>query len=267
MYVVTLCAQLRVELHVFSRATTTRRMTTPGVVLGLHPETCVPSAKISFFTSRMILGKLYTAVRSRTARSFPRFGASCSRVHSWAVVRSHVQRREDGHARAPRGPRGGALDRSGIVLPHRDELPARARPRVQPVRVSSTRSSPERRDDARRRDACIIDQMKTSSFNRRRAHSSPSVRALARERNDGANERTRDRWNVDVSRLDAMTRRTVRIGSIRFVQKSARRVNERTSGMIVFCRRESRNQKAGHFILGSRLYSSSLSHEPSTRPP
>lgn len=72
------------------------------------------------------------------------------------VVRSHVQRREDGHAR----PRGGALDRSGIVLPHRDELPARARPRVQPVRVSSTRSSPERRDDARRRDACIIDQMK-----------------------------------------------------------------------------------------------------------
>ena len=208
----------------------------------------------------MILGKLHTAVRSRTARSFPRVGASCSRVHSWAVVRSHVQRREDGHAR----PRGGALDRSGIVLPHRDELPARARPRVQPVRVSSTRSSPERRDDARR---CIIDQMKTSSFNRRRAHSSPSVRALARERNDGANERTRDRWNVDVSRLDAMTRRTVRIGSIRFVQKSARRVNERTSGMIVFCRRESRNQKAGHFILGSRLYSSSLSHEPSTRPP
>ena len=85
--------------------------------------------------------------------------------------------------------------------------------------------------------------MKT--FNRRRAHSSPSVRALARERNDGANERTRDRWNVDVSRLDAMTRRTVRIGSIRFVQKSARRVNERTSGMIAFCRRESRNQKAG----------------------
>ena len=86
------------------------------------------------------------------------------------------------------------------------------------------------------------ENMKT--FNRRRAHSSPSVRALARERNDGANERTRDRWNVDVSRLDAMTRRTVRIGSIRFVQKSARRVNERTSGMIVFCRRESRNQKA-----------------------
>ena len=235
---VTLCAQLRVELHVFSRATTTRRMTTPGVGRGLHPETCVPSAKISFFTSRMILGKLHTSVRSRTARSFPRVGASCSRVHSWAVVRSHVQRREDGHARAPRGPRGGALDRSGIVLPHRDELPARARPRVQPVRVSSTRSSPERRDDARRGDACIIDQMKTSSFNRRRAHSSPSVRALARERNDGANERTRDRWNVDVSRLDAMTRRTVRIGSIRFVQKSARRVNERTSGMIVFCRIE-----------------------------
>ena len=66
------------------------------------------------------------------------------------------------HARATRGPRGGALDRSGIVLPHRDELPARARPRVQPVRVSSTRSSPERRDDARRRDACIIDEMKTS---------------------------------------------------------------------------------------------------------
>ena len=235
MYVVTLCAQLRVELHVFSRATTTRQMTTSGVVLGLHPETCVPSAKISFFTSRMILGKLHTAVRSRTARSFPRVGASCSRVHSWAVVRSHVQRREDGHAR----PRGGALDRSGIVLPHRDELPARARPRVQPVRVSSTRSSPERRDDARR---CIIDQMKTSSFNRRRAHSSPSVRALARERNDGANERTRDRWDVDVSRLDAMTRRTVRIGSIRFVQKSARRVNERTSGMIVFCRRNEKSK-------------------------
>ena len=139
----------------------------------------------------------------------------------------------------------GAVRSTGIVLPHRDELPARARPRVQPVRVSSTRSSPERRDDARRGDACIIDQMKTSSFNRRRAHSSPSVRALARERNDGANERTRDRWDVHVSRLDAMTRRTVRIGSIRFVQKSARRVNERTSGMIVFCRRESRNQKAG----------------------
>ena len=147
---------------------------------------------------------------------------------------------------------------AGIVLPHRDELPARARPRVQPpVRVSSTRSSPERRDDARRRDACIIDQMKTSSFNRRRAHSSPSVRALARERNDGANERTRDRWNVDVSRLDAMTRRTVRIGSIRFVQKSARRVNERTSGVMNDCffigNREI--QKGGTlFILGSRLY-------------
>ena len=187
-------------------------------------------------------------MRSRTARSFPRVGASCSRVHSWAgrsFTRSKARGRTR-HARATRGPRGGALDRSGIVLPHRDELPARARPRVQPVRVSSTRSSPERRDDARRRDACIVDQMKTSSsFNRRRAHSSPSVRALARERNDGANERTRDRWNVDVSRLDAMTRRTVRIGSIRFVQKSARRVNERTSGMIVFCRRESRNQKAG----------------------
>ena len=179
-------------------------------------------------------------MRSRTARSFPRFGASCSRVHSWAVVRSHVQRREDGRARAPRGPR--AVRSTGILLPHRDELPARARPRVQPVRVSSTRSSPERRDDARRRDACIIDQMKTSSFNRRRAHSSPSVRALARERNDGVNERTRDRWNVDVSRLDAMTRRTVRIGSIRFVQKSARRVNERTSGMIVFCRRNEKSK-------------------------
>ena len=231
---VTLCAQLRVELHVFSRATTTRRMTTPGVVRGLHPETCVPSAKISFFTSRMILGKLHTAVRSRTARSFPRVGASCSRVHSWAVVRSHIQRREDGHDTRVRRAVHGAVRSTGIVLPHRDELPARARPRVQPVRVSSTRSSPERRDDARRRDACIIDQMKTSSFNRRRAHSSPSVRALARERNDGANERTRDRWNVDVSRLDAMTRRTVRIGSIRFVQKSARRVNERTSGMIIF---------------------------------
>ena len=136
----------------------------------------------------------------------------------------------------------GAVRSTGIVLPHRDELPARARPRVQSVRVSSTRSSPERRDDARRRDACIIDQMKTSSFNRRRAHSSPSVRALARERNDGANERTRDRWNVDVSRLDAMTRRTVRIGSIRFVQTSARRVNERTSGMIVFCRRNEKSK-------------------------
>ena len=236
---VTLCAQLRVELHVFSRATTTRRMTTPGVVRGLHPETCVPSAKISFFTSRMILGKLHTAVRSRTARSFPRVGASCSRVHSWAVVGSHVQRREHGHDTRVRRAVHGAVRSTGIVLPHRDELPARARPRVQPVRVSSTRSSPERRDDARR---CIIDQMKTF-FNRRRAHSSPSVRALAHERNDGANERTRDRWNVDVSRLDAMTRRTVRIGSIRFVQKSARRVNERTSGMIVFYRRESRNQK------------------------
>lgn len=161
----------------------------------------------------------------------------------------------------------GAVRSTGIVLPHRDELPARARPRVQPVRVSSTRSSPERRDDARRRDACIIDQMKTSSFNRRRAHSSPSVRALARERNDGANERTRDRWNVDVSRLDAMTRRTVRIGSIRFVQKSARRVNERTSGMIVFCRRESRNQKGGTlFILGSRLYTTPRVMNPGYAP-
>ena len=162
MYVVTLCAQLRVELHVFSRATT-RQMTTPGVVRGLHPETCVPSAKISFFTSRMILGKLHTAVRSRTARSFPRVGASCSRVHSWAVVRSHVERREDGHDPRVRRAVHGAVRSTGIVLPHRDELPARARPRVQPVRVSSTRSSPERRDDARRGDACIIDQMKTSS--------------------------------------------------------------------------------------------------------
>ena len=175
MYVVTLCPQLRVELHVFSRATT-RQMTTPGVVRGLHPETCVPSAKISFFTSRMILGKLHTAVRSRTARSFPRVGASCSRVHSWAVVRSHVQRREDGHAR----PRGGALDRSGIVLPHRDELPARARPRVQPVRVSSTRSSTERRDDARRRDACIIDQMKTSIILQSTTSTLLPIRARAR---------------------------------------------------------------------------------------
>ena len=47
MYVVTLCAQLRVELHVFSRATT-RRMTTPGVVLGLHPET-MRSVREDFF--------------------------------------------------------------------------------------------------------------------------------------------------------------------------------------------------------------------------
>lgn len=45
---VTLCAQLRVELHVFSRATTTRRMTTPGVVLGLHPET-MRSVREDFF--------------------------------------------------------------------------------------------------------------------------------------------------------------------------------------------------------------------------
>ena len=67
------------------------------------------------------------------------------------------------------------------------------------------------------------------------------MRALARERNDGANERTRDRWDVDVSRLDAMTRRTVRIGSIRFVQKSARRVNERTSGVMNDC-----------FVVGNR---------------
>ena len=48
MYVVTLCAQLRVELHVFSRATTTRRMTTPGVVCGLHPET-MRSVREDFF--------------------------------------------------------------------------------------------------------------------------------------------------------------------------------------------------------------------------
>ena len=48
MYVVTLCAQLRVELHVFSRATTTRRMTTPGVVRGLHPET-MRSVREDFF--------------------------------------------------------------------------------------------------------------------------------------------------------------------------------------------------------------------------
>ena len=103
MYVVTLCAQLRVELHVFfSRATTTRQMTTPGVVLGLHPETCVPSAKISFFTSRMILGKLHTAVRSRTARSFPRVGASCSRVHSWAG-RSFTRSKARGRTRASTG--------------------------------------------------------------------------------------------------------------------------------------------------------------------
>ena len=133
-------------------------MTTPGVVRGLHPETCVPSAKISFFTSRMILGKLHTAVRSRTARSFPRVGASCSRVHSWAVVRSHVQRREHGHDTRVRRAVHGAVRSTGIVLPHRDELPARARPRVQPVRVSSTRSSPERPDDARRGDPSIDDE-------------------------------------------------------------------------------------------------------------
>lgn len=172
----------------------------------------------------MILGKLYTAVRSRTARSFPKVGASCSHVRSWAVVRLSSGARTATRVRCAVH---GAVRSTGIVLPHRDEPPARSRPRVQPVRVFSTRSSPERRDDARRR----IDQIK-SSFNRQRAHSSPPVRALARERNDRANERTRDRWDVDVSRLDAMTRRTVRIGSIRFVQKCARRVNERTSGVI-----------------------------------
>ena len=104
--------------------------------------------------------------------------------------------------------------------------------------------------------------MKT--FNRRRAHSSLSVRALARERNDGANERTRDRWNVDVSRLDAMTRRTVRIGSIRFVQKSARRVNERTIGVMNDCfvvgNREIKRRGLFHSWISPICYSSS--HEP-----
>ena len=163
MYVVTLCAQLRVELHVFSRATT-RQMTTPGVVRGLHPETCVPSAKISFFTSRMILGKLYTAVRSRTARSFPRVGASCSRVHSWAVVRSHVQRREHGHDTRVRRAVHGAVRSTGPVSFYRIAM---SFPRVRDLefsRCESPRLARLQRDDARRGDACIIDQVKTSSI-------------------------------------------------------------------------------------------------------
>ena len=110
-------ARFRIRIHVCGDALrpTSRRtprlllagdddatMTTPGVVRGLHPETCVPSAKISFFTSRMILGKLHTAVRSRTARSFPRVGASCSRVHSWAG-RSFTRSKARGRTRASTG--------------------------------------------------------------------------------------------------------------------------------------------------------------------
>ena len=212
--------------HFFSRATT-RRMTTPGVVLGLHPET-MRSVREDFFlrvpndSRETIHGRAfpYRAFVPKGRRAFTR---GRSFVHTFKGARTATRVRRAVH---------GAVRSTGIVLPHRDELPARSRPRVQPVRVSSTRSSPERRDDARRGDACIIDQMKTSSFNRRRAHSSPSVRALARERNDGANERTRDRWDVDVSRLDAMTRRTVRIGSIRFVQKSATRQRTNESAVM-----------------------------------
>ena len=248
--------------HVFSRATTTRRMTTPGVVLGLHPET-MRSVREDFFLHVPNDSRETIHGRAFPYRAFVPKGRRVVLARSLVGGRSFTFKGARTDTRVRRAVHG-AVRSTGIVLPHRDELPARSRPRVQPVRVSSTHSSPERRDDARRR----IDQIKSkSSFNRRRAHSSPSVRALARERNDGANERTRDRWDVDVSRLDAMTRRTVRIGSIRFVQKSARRVNERTSGMIVFCRRESRNQKGGTlFILGSRLYTTPRVMNPGYAP-
>lgn len=258
---VTLCAQLRVELHVFSRATTTRRMTTPGVVLGLHPET-MRSVREDFFLHVPNDSRETIHGRAFPYRAFVPKGRRVVLARSLVGGRSFTFKGARTDTRVRRAVHG-AVRSTGIVLPHRDELPARSRPRVQPVRVSSTRSSPERRDDARRR----IDQIK-SSFNRRRAHSSPSVRALARERNDGANKRRRDRWDVDVSRLDAMTRRTVRIGSIRFVQKSARRVNERTSGVMnVFLSsgiEKSKGRDTFHSWISPIYYSSS--HEPWIRP-
>ena len=83
----------------------------------------------------MILGKLYTAVRSRTARSFPRVGASCSRVHSWAVVRSHVERREHGHDTRVRRAVHGAVRSTGIV--HRIAM---SFPRVRDLECSRCES-------------------------------------------------------------------------------------------------------------------------------
>ena len=148
MYVVTLCAQLRVELHVFSRATTTRRMTTPGVVLGLHPETMrsvredfflhVPNDSRETIHGRAFSYRAFVPKGRRVVLARSLVGGSF--VHTFKGARTDT--RVHGAVRST-GP-------AGIVLPHRDELPARARPRVQPVRVSSTRSSPERRDDARR---------------------------------------------------------------------------------------------------------------------
>ena len=165
----------------------------------------VPNDSRNYTRPCVLVPRVRSQGSARRARAFTR----------GRVVRSHVQRREDGRAR----PRGGALDRSGIVLPHRDELP-RVRATSSAAGASLLDSFVSRETRRREEKRAHHRSTKTSSLNRRRPHSSPSVRALARERNDGANERTRDRWNVDVSRLDAMTRRTVRIGSIDSFKKA-----------------------------------------------
>ena len=113
MYVVTLCAQLRVELHVFSRATTTRRMTTPGVVCGLHPET-MRSVREDFLLHVPNDSRETIHGRAFSYRAFVpkvrRVVLARSLVGGRSFTRSKARARTR-HARATRGPRGGALDR------------------------------------------------------------------------------------------------------------------------------------------------------------
>ena len=90
--------------------------------------------------------------RAVSYRAFVPKGRRVVLARSLVGGRSFTRSKARGRTRARDARSTGRCARpAGIVLPHRDELPARARPRVQPVRVSSTRSSPERRREERRR--------------------------------------------------------------------------------------------------------------------
>ena len=102
MYVVTLCAQLRVELHVFSRATTTRRMTTPGVVLGLHPET-MRSVREDFFLHVPNDSRETTHGRAFSYRAFVPKGRRVVLARSLVGGRSFTRSKARGRTRASTG--------------------------------------------------------------------------------------------------------------------------------------------------------------------
>ena len=149
-------ARFRIGIHVCGDALrpTSRRtprllagdddatMTTPGVVRGLHPET-MRSVREDFFLHVPNDSRETTHGRAVSYRAFVPKGRRVVLARSLVGGRSFTRSKARGRTRASTST--GAVRSTGIVLPHRDELPARARPRVQPVRVSSTRSSPERR--------------------------------------------------------------------------------------------------------------------------